>query len=155
MGYRYRRIRTNQHFYAARGTAFFARLPIARVQRSLVLEYIRAGKIKPWYFRKEQVIGAPVTLHFDYQPRPVRLVGTVMDAFCHQTSLKGGIKVYARTEATSVMTWVPFGNPRLRHDIQQGSAKGGGNQSGAAFENYLNERDRWDEAWITGKARLK
>lgn len=141
--------RTSRYFFCARGSAFFSRLPIARIQRAVTLEYIKAGRIKPWWYSKEQVLGAPVTLNFDYSPRPVRLIGTVMDAFCQQSSLKGGIKVYARNEETNMQLWIPAGNPKLKYDIGSGSTGASG-----AFEHYLDERDRWDEAWMTGRARI-
>ena len=138
--------RTNKHFFVARANAFFSRLPIARIQRAMVMDSIKAGRMKPWNYTKEQILGAPIALNFDYQPRPVRLMGTVMDVHTTQSSLKGGIKVYARNEETNVMMWVPAGNPKLKYEVT--SARG-------AFEHYLDERDKWDEAWATGRSRIK
>jgi hypothetical protein len=143
---RYTKERTNKYFFTARSTAFFSRVPITRIQRSTALDYIKQGRLRPWYYTKEQVVGSPVTLNFDYQPRPVRLVGTVMDSFCHQSSLRGGVKVVSRTDETNVSLWVPFGNPKLKYDMTVSSG---------AFDHYMDERDKWDEAWITGRARLK
>ena len=110
------------------------------------MEYVKDGRLRPWYYSKEQVLGSAITLNFDYKPRPVRLVGTVMDAYCSQTSLRGGVKVSSRNDETNVMLWVPFGNPTIKHEMAP---------SKDSFEHYLNERDKWDEAWMTGKARLK
>lgn len=143
---RYSSERTNRHFFVARANAFFSRLPIARIQRAMAVEAIQKGRLKPWKYTKEQVLGAPVTCNFDYNPRPVRLVGTVMDAHTTETSLKGGIKVYSRNEETNVMMWIPAGNPKLQYDITSVSGN---------FQHYLNERDKWDEAWMTGRARMK
>lgn len=141
----YTRERTNRHFFVARGNAFFSRLPIARIQRALAVEAIQKGRLKPWKFTKEQVLGAPVACHFDYNPRPVRLIGTVMDAHCTETSLSGGVKVYARSEETNVMLWIPAGNPKLTYEMT----------GTGSFQHYLKERDKWDEAWLTGRARIK
>eukprot|EP00744_Colponema_vietnamica_P020101 GILI01028535.1.p1 GENE.GILI01028535.1~~GILI01028535.1.p1 ORF type:complete len:145 (+),score=25.50 GILI01028535.1:84-518(+) len=138
--------RTNRHFFVSRANAFFSRLPIARIQRALALESIKNGRIRPWKYSKEQVLGAPVSLSFDYNPRPVRLIGTIMDTHSMETSIKGGLKVYSRNEETNMMMWIPSGNPKLRYDIT-GSA--------GSFDHYMNERDKWDEAWATGKARVK
>jgi len=143
---RYRRVRTNRYFFTARSNAFFGRLPIERLQRGITMEYIRKGRMRPWHLSKEQVLGAGITLNLDYNPRPVRLVGTVMDLHGTQSQLRGGIKVYARHEDTNVQLWVPFGNPKLKYEISATDAK--------SFDHYLAERDKWDEAWITGKARL-
>ena len=143
---KYRTERIKRQLYNARATAFFSRLPIARIQRALAMESIKNGRMKPWRYTKEQVLGAPITLNFDYNPRPVRLIGTVMDVHCQETSINAGIKVYAKNEEANIMLWVPTGNPKLRFDI---SATRG------SFEHYLDERDRWDEAWLTGRARLK
>nr|CCC89306.1 conserved hypothetical protein [Trypanosoma congolense IL3000] len=142
----YTRERTNRHFFVARANAFFSRLPIARIQRSLAMESVREGRMRPWKYTKEQILGAPVTCNFEYNPRPVRLIGTVMDAHTEETSIKGGMKVYARNEETNMMLWIPAGNPKLRHEVT--STKG-------SFQHYLDERDKWDEAWITGRARIK
>lgn len=142
---RYNRYGTNKYFFCARGTAFLSRIPVTRIQRATALEYIKKGKMKPWYYRKEQVLGAPIALNFDYQPRPVRLVGTVMDTFGHQSTLRGAIRVVARNEATNVAMWVPVANPKLRYEMTgEGS-----------YEHFLDERDKWDEAWMTGRARVK
>lgn len=143
---RYNHVRTNRYFFNARATAFFSRLPLRRIQRATTMDYIKQGRMRPWYYTKEQVIGAPITLNFDYQPRPVRLVGTVMDSFTQSSSLRGGVKVYARNEETNVSLWVPFGNPKLKYELT--SAEG-------SFDHFLDERDKWDEAWMTGRARLK
>lgn len=143
---KYTRERTNLQFFVARANAFFSRLPIARIQRSLAMESMKQGRLKPWRYTKEQILGAPITLNFDYNPRPVRLIGTVMDAHTAETSLKGGLKVFARNEETNMMLWVPAGNPKLRYEITA---------SRGSFDHYLNERDKWDEAWFTGRARLK
>ena len=137
---------TNRHFFVSRATAFFSRLPIARIQRSLALESIKKGHLKPWRYTKEQILGCPIAVNFDYNPRPVRLIGTVMDAHTTETSLKGGLKVYARNEESNMMLWIPAGNPKLKYEIT--SSRGN-------FEQYLDERDKWDEAWITGRARVK
>ena len=137
--------RTNRHFYTSRANAFFSRLPISRIQRSLALEAIKNGRMKPWKFTKEQVLGASVSLNFDYNPRPVRLIGTVFDAPTTETSIKGGLKVYSRSEETNMMLWVPMGNPKLRYEVT----------GSGSFDQYLNERDKWDEAWVTGRARVK
>jgi hypothetical protein len=139
--------RTTKYMWNARGSPFLRRLPIARIQRSMVLEYVKAGRIRPWYRTKEAVVGCPITLNFDYNPRPVRLIGTVMDAHCSQTSLQGGIKVYARNEEANISLWVPAGNPKLRYELTHTRTDG-------AFEQYLDERDKWDEAWQSGRARI-
>lgn len=143
---KYNRHSTRKHFFVSRSTAFFSRLPITRIQRSMTMEYIKNGRLKPWCYRKEQVIGAPVALSFDYDPRPVRLVGTVMDTFGHQSSTRGGLKVYARNEGTNLMVWVPRGNPKIRAELS--STEG-------SFSQFLAERDKWDEAYHSGKVRLK
>ncbi len=109
------------------------------------MEYIRSGRMKPWQYRKEQLLGAPVVLNFSYKPRPVRLVGTCMDAFHFSTSLRAGLKVYARSDDANVAAWVPLGNPSIKVDV---------NPTGS-FQHYLDERDKFDEAWISGKCRLK
>lgn len=142
----YTRERTNRQFFNARATAFFSRLPIARVHRALAVESMKQGRMKPWKYTKEQILGSPITLNFDYNPRPVRLIGTVMDAHTTETSIKGGLKVFARNEEANMTLWVPAGNPKLKHEIT--ATRG-------SFEHYLNERDKWDEAWLTGRARLK
>lgn len=110
------------------------------------MESMKAGRLKPWRYTKEQILGAPVTLNFEYNPRPVRLIGTIMDAHTSETSLKGGLKVFAKSEETNVMLWVPVGNPMLRYEVTA---------SRGSFDHYLNERDKWDEAWLTGRARIK
>lgn len=143
---KYRNYSTRRYFFTARATAFLPRLPITRIQRGLALEYIKAGTMRPWYYTKEQMIGNGVALHFDYQPRPVRLIGTVFDLFGHESSLKGGLKVVSKHEETNVMLWVPLANPKMRSEIT-GSAN--------SFQHFLDERDKWDEAWMTGRARLK
>lgn len=143
---RYTRERTNKAFFVSRANAFLSRLPIHRIQRSLAMEYIKNGRMKPWQYSKEQVLGAPITLNFDYNPRPVRLIGTIMDAHTTRTSLKGGLKVFAKNEETNMMLWVPSGNPKLKFEVSN---------SVGAFEHYLDERDKWDEAWMTGRARIK
>jgi hypothetical protein len=142
---RHNRYGTRKYFFQARSTAFWTRLPITRIQRSLTLEYIKNGRMKPWYYRKEQVLGAPAALLFDYEPRPVRLVGTVMDTFGHQSSTRGGLKVYARSEGTNMMLWVPMGNPKIKAELT--AAEG-------SFSQFLAERDKWDEAYNSGRARL-
>ncbi len=142
----YRRIRTNRYFFTARATPFLARLPITRIQRGLTLEYVRRGFVRPWAYTKEQVIGSGVALNFDYQPRPVRLLGTVMDVYGHQTSLKGGVKVVAKHDETNVLMWVPLANPKLKAELSAGAGQ---------FRHFLDERDKWDEAWMTGRARIK
>jgi len=146
MGGRWSRSRTNRHFFQSRANAFFSRLPIPHIQRSLAMEGIRSGRIRPWRWSKEQVLGTPVALNFEYNPRPVRLVGSIMDAHTTETSIKGGIKVYSRSEETNMMFWIPVGNPKLKFEITG---------SRGNFEHYLDERDKWDEAWITGRARVK
>ena len=102
--------------------------------------------MKPWKYEKEQILGSPVALNFDYNPRPVRMIGTVMDVHTMETSIKGGVKVYAKNEETNMMLWIPVGNPKLKFDVT--GSKG-------SFSHYLDERDKWDEAWITGRARIK
>lgn len=143
---RYRRVRTNKYFFNARGTAFLTRLPITRIQRGLTLEYVKRGYVKPWAYTKEQVLGSGAALNFDYQPKPVRLLGTVMDIYGHQTSLKGGVKVISKQDETNVMLWVPLANPKLKSEISA---------SANQFQHFLDERDKWDEIWMTGRARIK
>lgn len=142
----YTRERTNKQFFVARANAFFSRLPIARIHRSLALESLKSGRMKPWRYSKEQILGAPITLNFEYNPRPVRLIGTILDAHTTETSLKGGLKVFAKSEETNMCLWVPAGNPQLKYEVTA---------SRGSFEHYLNERDKWDEAWVTGRARIK
>lgn len=143
---KYSQERTNRQFFVARANAFFSRLPIARIQRALAVEALKQGRMKPWRYTKERVLGAPITLNFDYNPRPVRLIGTVMDAHTTETSLKGGLKVFSKSEETNMTLWVPAANPKLRYEVT--AVRG-------SFEHYLNERDKWDEAWLTGRARIK
>ena len=143
---RYRKVRSNKYFFNARATALLPRLTVSRVQRGLALEYIRRGTLRPWAYAKEQVLGSAVAMNFQYQPRPVRMLGTVMDIYGHHSSLKGGIKVVSKHEETNVMMWVPMANPQMKVEIT-GSPN--------AFQHFLDERDKWDEAWMTGRARLK
>jgi hypothetical protein len=143
---RWNRYSTRKYFFTARSTAFMTRLPATRIQRAVTMSYIKSGKLKPWYYRKEQVLGAPAAVSLDYDPRPVRLVGTVVDAFGTQSSLRGGLKIYSRTEGTNISVWVPAGNPKVRYELS--STEG-------SFAQFLNERDKWDEAYYSGKARLK
>ena len=143
---KYRRVRTNKLFYVARSNAFFSRLPIERIQRGITMESIRKGRLRPWHLTKDQLLGSGITMNFDYNPRPVRLVGTVMDIHGTQSQLRGGVKVYARHEDTNMLVWVPFGNPKLKYEIRQADS--------GTFEHYLNERDKWDEAWLTGRATI-
>lgn len=142
----YRRYSTRRYFFNTRATPFLSRLPITRIQRGLALEYVKQGTLRPWFYTKEQMLGNGVALHLDYQPRPVRLIGTVMDVYGHETSLKGGLKIISKHEETNVALWVPLANPKIRHEV-----------TGAAnsFQHFLDERDKWDEAWMTGRARLK
>ena len=143
---RYRRYRTNRYIQNARAGAFLSRLPITRIQRGLALEYVKKGQMKPWAYTKEQIIGATATMNFDYQPRPVRMLGTVFDIYGNQTSLKGGIKVVSKQDETNVMMWIPAANPKLKTEVSA---------SANQFQHFLDERDKWDEAWMTGRARLK
>eukprot|EP00759_Apiculatamorpha_spiralis_P047628 PhF_6_TR4317/c0_g1_i2/m.5822 len=138
-------VRTCKYFYRTRGKAFFSRLHVGRIERSLSMEYIKNNHMKPWSYTKEQVLGAPVSLSVDYQPKALRVVGTVMDTYKDQTHLNGGIKVSCKQEETNVMMWVPLSNPKVKVEL--------GQSNGMTFEHFLDERDRWDEAYMSGKAR--
>lgn len=67
----YTRERTGRHFFVSRANAFFSRLPISRIQRAMAMDAIKKGRMKPWKYSKEQIIGSPITCNFDYNPRPV------------------------------------------------------------------------------------
>jgi hypothetical protein len=112
----------------------------------MALEAIKRGRLRPWAHTKEQVLGCAAAVQFDYNPRPVRMIGTVMDTYGHETSMKGGLKILARQEETNVMMWVPLANPKLKAEVTP---------TQNAFSHFLDERDRWDEAWLTGRARVK
>ena len=102
--------------------------------------------MQPWSYSKEQVLGAPVTLSVAYQPKPLRLVGTIMDTYRDETHLNGGLKVFCKYEETNMMLWVPLANPKIKVEISPATG---------TFEHFLEDRDRWDEAFMSGKARLK
>eukprot|EP00760_Papus_ankaliazontas_P029330 PhM_4_TR4207/c0_g1_i1/m.72595 len=139
-------VRTCSYFFRTRGNAFFSRLPLGRIERSIAMENVRSGNLKPWSYRREQVLGAPIALTLDYAPKPVRIVGTVMDCYKEQTSVNGGLKVFAKHDETNMMLWVPLANPAVKVELSA---------SAGTFDHFLDERDRWDEAYMSGKALLK
>ena len=139
-------VRTCKYFYRTRGNAFFSRLPLGRIERATAMEYIKDGRMKPWSYTREQVLGSPVALSVDYKPKALRIVGTVMDIYKSESNVNGGIKVFAKHEETNMMLWVPLANPKVK--VEMSNATG-------TFEHFLDERDRWDEAFMSGKARMK
>jgi len=139
-------VRTCKYFYRTRGNAFFGRLPVGRIERSLTMEYCKDGRMKPWSYVKEFVLGAPATISVDYKPKPMRIVGTVMNTYKEETSINGGIQVLGKHEETNLMLWVPLANPKVKVEMSTATA---------TFENFLDERDRWDEAFMTGRSRMQ
>ena len=110
------------------------------------MEYIKDGRVQPWSYSKEQILGATVSVSIDYQPKPLRLVGTVMDIYKDQSHVNGGIKIFTKYEESNFQMWLPLANPKVK--IELSNAVGN-------FEHFLDERDRWDELYMTGRTTMR
>ncbi|KNH07585.1 hypothetical protein XU18_1762 [Perkinsela sp. CCAP 1560/4] len=110
------------------------------------MEYIKDGRIRPWSYTKEQILGATVSVSIDYHPKPLRLVGTVMDIYKEESNVNGGIKIFTKYEESNFHMWVPLANPKIKVELSN---------STGSFEHFLDERDRWDEVYMTGRTQMR
>ena len=138
--------RVRKYFYRTRANVFFGRLPLQRIERATALEYIQDGRIQAWSYKKDEILGATVAVSIDYKPKPLRIVGTVMDVYKDESNVNGGIKIFTKYEESNFNMWLPLANPAIK--IQLADASGN-------IEQFLNEQDRWDELYMTGRTTMR